>query len=313
MAGTVPSEGQGLYQLYTTQFSTQIELLLQQKRSLLRGRLREGFHVGKMASPINQVGYLSAKSAAGRGAPLQIQNADFYRRWVFPQDIEIPQLVDNFDLLKTAVGDPKSELVETASAAIGRAYDDCVIAAHNATAYTGQDAAGLTSETFSTTNFQIASTFGSSSASGLTVAKIIECRRILRHYHNDLEMDEATLVIGSQQESDLLNQVQVVSTEFNTTPVYSNDGKIERFLGFNIVYSERLATASNVRTAFAFVKSGLYLGLWKDMTHRIDQRVDLSSLPFQVYSAASYGATRLQPGKIIDILCSDTSGSDITP
>lgn len=312
MDGTVPAEGQGLYQLYTTQFSTQIELLLQQKTSLLRGRLKEGFHVGKMASPVNQVGYLSAKSAAGRGAPLQIQNADFYRRWVFPQDVEIPQLVDNFDLLKTAVGDPKSELVQTATAAIGRAYDDAIIAAQNGVAYTGQDAAGLTSETFNTTNFQIASTFGSSSASGLTVAKIIETRRILRHYHNDLEMDQATLVIGSQQESDLLNQVQVVSTEFNDRPVLV-DGRITRFLNFDIVYSERLATASNVRTAFAFVKSGMYLGIWKDMTTQINQRVDLSSLPFQVYNSASYGSTRLQAGKVIDILCSDTSGSDITP
>ena len=310
---TVPSEGQGLYQLYTTQFSTQIELLLQQKRSLLRGRLKEGMHVGKQASPINQVGYLSAKSPAGRGAPLQMQNADFYRRWVFPQDIEIPQLVDNFDILRTAVGNPQSDLVTTASAAIGRAYDDSVIAAQNATSYLGQDANGLTTETFNTTNFQIASTFGSSSASGLTVAKIIECRRILRHYHNELETDEATLVIGSQQESDLLNQVQVVSTEFNTTPVYSNDGKIERFLGFNIVYSERLATASNVRTTFCFMKSGMYLGMWRDMMHRIDQRVDLSSIPFQVYSSATYGSTRLQPGKVIQILCSDSSGSDITP
>lgn len=309
---SVPSEGQGLYQLYTTQFSTQIELLLQQKRSMIRGRLKEGFHVGKMASPINQVGYLSAKSPAGRGAPLQMQSADFYRRWVFPQDIEIPQLVDNFDLLKTAVGDPKSELVETASAAIGRAYDDAIIAAQNATAYTGQDANGLVTETFSTTNFQIASTFGSSSASGLTVAKIIETRRILRHYHNDLEMDRATLIIGSQQESDLLNQVQVVSTEFNDRPVLV-DGRITRFLNFDIVYSERLSTASSVRTAFAFVYSGMYLGVWKDMTHRIDQRIDLSSLPFQVYSAASYGATRLQPGKVVQVLCSDSSGSDITP
>ena len=153
---TVPSEGQGLYQLYTTQFSTQIELLLQQKRSLLRGRLKEGMHVGKQASPINQVGYLSAKSPAGRGAPLQMQNADFYRRWVFPQDIEIPQLVDNFDILRTAVGNPQSDLVTTASAAIGRAYDDSVIAAQNATSYLGQDANGLTTETFNTTNFQIA-------------------------------------------------------------------------------------------------------------------------------------------------------------
>jgi hypothetical protein len=309
---TVPSEGQGLYQLYTTQFSTNIELLLQQKKSLIRGRLREGAHVGKQASPVNQVGYVSAKSPSGRFAPLQMQTADFYRRWVFPQNIEIPQLVDTFDILQTEVGNPQSSLVEAAAAAIGRYYDDVVIAAQSGTAYTGQDAAGLTSETFNTTNFQIASTFGSSSASGLTVAKIIECRRILRHYHNDLETDQATIVIGSQQESDLLNQVQVVSTEFNDRPVLV-DGRITRFLNFDIVYSERLATASNVRTAFAFVKSGMYLGIWRDMMHRIDQRIDLSSIPWQVYSTATTGATRLQPGKVIEILCSDSSGSDITP
>ena len=308
----VPSEQQGLYQLYTTQFSTNIELLLQQKRSMLRGKLREGFHVGKMASPINQVGYLSAKSPAGRGSPLQLQYADFYRRWVFPQDVEIPQIVDNFDIIRTEVGNPQSALVETATAAIGRAWDDAVIAAQSGTAYTGQDANGLTSETFNTTNFQIASTFGSSSASGLTVAKIIETRRILRHYHNDLETDPAVLVIGSQQESDLLNQVQVVSTEFNDRPVLV-DGRITRFLNFEIVYSERLATASSVRTTFAFVKSGMYLGIWRDMYNKISQRDDLSSLPWQIYTSSSYGSTRLQPGKVIEILCSDSSGSDITP
>lgn len=309
---TVPSEGQGLYQLYTTQFSTQIELLLQQRRSMLRGKLKEGFHVGKMASPINQIGYLSAKAPAGRFANLDYQNADFYRRWVFPQDVEIPQLVDNFDIIRTEVGNPQSGLVETATAAIGRAWDDSVIAAQAGTAYLGQDANGLTSETFNTTNFQIASTFGSSSASGLTVAKIIETRRILRHYHNDLEMDPACLVIGSQQESDLLNQVQVVSTEFNDRPVLV-DGRITRFLNFEIVYSERLATAASVRTTFAFVKSGMYLAMWRDMYNKISQIDTKSSLPWQIYTSSTYGSTRLQPGKVIEILCSDSSGSDITP
>lgn len=310
---TVPSEGQGLYQLYTTQFTDNIELLLQQKKSVLRGRLKEGFHVGKQASPINQIGYVAAKAPSGRGAPLQLQTADFYRRWVFPQDVEIPQLVDNFDIIRTEVRNPQSGLVEAAASAINRAWDDAVIAAQSGTNYTGQDANGLTSETFNTTNYQIASTFGSSSASGLTVAKIIEARRILRHYHNDLEQDRATLVCGSQQESDLLNQVQVVSTEFRERPVYDSDGNITRFLNFDIVYSERLSTASNVRTIFCFVKSGMYLGLWKDMFHNISQRYDLSSLPWQIYSSSSYGSTRLQPGKVVEILCSDTSGSDITP
>ncbi len=227
----------GLIPLYTTQFSTNLELLLQQKGSMLRGRCREGAHTGKMASPINQIGALSLKAPLGRFAPLPQQQAAYSRRWVFPQEGELPQLVDTFDELQTIV-DPKSGLVETAANAVGRAWDDCLLLQATGVSQLGQDANSLTTESFAST-FQIASTFGSASASGLTVAKIIEAKRILRHYHNDLEIDTPTMVIGSQQESDLLNQVQVVSTEFNDRPVLV-DGHVKRFLGFDIVMSERL-------------------------------------------------------------------------
>lgn len=303
----------GLIPLYTTQFSTNLELLLQQRGSLLRGRLREGMHTGKQASPINQVGALAMQAPAGRFAPLPNQQAAYDRRWVFPLERELPQLVDSFDELQTIV-DPKSALVETAAAAVGRAWDDCIMSNATGTAKLGQDAASLTSEAFSTANFQIAATFGSgSTASGLTVAKIIQAKKILRHYHNVLESDTPTLVIGSQQESDLFNQVQVVSTEFNDRPVLV-DGQVKRFLGFDIVVSERVpeTTVGTTRGVIAFVKSGLYLGIWKDMTNNIDIRSDLSGRPWQVLTQAMYGVTRTQPGKVIQILCADTTGADIT-
>lgn len=301
---------ENLFQLFTTQFTTNLELLLQQKGSKLRGTVREGFHVGKLASPVNQIGAVALQQPTGRGAPMGRVDAQFTRRWVFPQPGDLPQQIDSFDELETIV-DPKSAYAENAAYAVGRAWDDAIIAATTGTSYTG-DNASLTTETFSTTNFQVASTFGSSSASGLTVAKIIELKRIFRHYHNDLENDMPCLVIGSQQESDLLNQVEVVSTEFNSRPVLV-DGRIDQFLGFQIKVTERLATASNVRTILAYVKSGMYLGIWKDLTNRVSIRNDISSEPFQLYTSTMYGATRLQPGKVLDALCSDTSGVDITP
>lgn len=300
-----------LFQLFTTQFSTNLELKLQQTGSKLRGKVREGMHVGKQASPINQLGAVQLRAPAGRFAPLARQDADTTRRWVFPQDGELPQLIDSFDELRTIV-DPKSAYSTNAANAVGRAWDDCLIAAATGSAQIGTDANGLSTETFDTTNHQIASTFGSSAASGLTVAKMIEAKRILRHYHVDIESDPITLVIGSQQESDLLNQVQVVSTEYNDRPVLV-DGKVTRFLGFDIVVIERLSVASNVRNCFAFARSGLYLGIWKDMVNRVSIREDLSGQPYQVYTSATYGATRTQPGKVISILCSDTTGADITP
>lgn len=303
---------ENLYTLYTTQFSTNLELKLQQMGSKLRGKVREGFHVGKQASPVQQVGAVQLQTPAGRFAPLGRQDANFTRRWVFPQDGELPQLIDGFDLLKTIV-DPKSAYVENASAAVGRAWDDCLIAAAFADAKTGVDQAGFVTETFDTTNFRIAETFGAGATSvGLTVAKLIEARRIFRHYHVDLDVDPITLVCGSTQESDLYKQVQVVSTEFNDKPVLV-DGKVTRFLGFDIVYSERLAVTSNKRQVIAFAKSGMYLGIWKDMTNNVDIRSDLSGRPYQLLTETSFGATRLQPGKVLQILCADTIGADITP
>lgn len=305
---------ENLFQLFTTQFSTNLELLLQQKGSKLRGKVMEGFHVGKQASPINQIGPVALKQTAGRFAPKNRTDANFVRRWVFPNDGSIDQLIDSFDELKTIV-DPKSQYVTNAAYAVGRGWDDAILAAAFGTAQVGTDAGSLAPETFDTTKFQIADNFKASAATGLTVAKLIETKRILRHYHNDLEADELTLVIGSQQEADLLSQVQVVSTEFNDHPVLV-DGSITRFLGFNVVVSERLqmnTSTTTDRNVLAFVKSGMYLGMWKDMTNRVSIRNDLESEPYDLYTSTSFGATRTQPGKVIQILCADATGADITP
>lgn len=307
---------ENLFKLFTTQFSTNLELRLQQMGSRLRGKVREGFHVGKQASPVNYLSPIQLKAPAGRFSPKNRTDADFQRRWVFPQDGEIDQLIDSFDELKTIV-DPKSQYGTNAANAVGRGWDDAIIAAAFGTAQIGQDAGGLSSETWASisANYSVASTFGSASASGLTVAKLIEAKRIFRHNHVDLEdtvNEDMTIVIGSKQESDLLNQVQVVSTEFNDRPVLV-DGKVSRFLGFNVVVSERLNVAANVRSCIAFVKSGLYLGMWKDMTNRVSIRNDLSGEPYDLYTATSFGATRLEPGRVIEVLCSDTTGADINP
>lgn len=306
-----------LYKVFTTQFSANLEMRLQQTTSQLRGRVQSGAHVGKQASPVQYLGPVQARRPAGRFAPLQRQDADFMRRWVFPIDSEIQQLIDTFDELKTIV-DPKSQYASGAAAAFAREWDDEIIAAARADAFTGVDQAAFTTETWASVisayGTQVASTFGSTAASGLSVAKVIEAKRILRHNHALENGQEAglTLVAGSKQESDLLNQVQVVSTEFNDRPVLT-DGKVTRFLGFDIVYSERLYVASNVRSVLAFVKDALYLGVWKDLSNRVSQRNDLSGEPYQIYTAGSSGATRLEPGRLVEILCADTTGADITP
>ncbi len=136
------TENTGLLALYTTQFSTNLELLLQQVGTKLRGRIREGGHVGKQASPINYLNAVAMRAPAGRFAPLNRVDSDFQRRWVFPKDGELPQLVDSFDELRTAV-DVKSQYMTNGVNAAGRYMDDEIIIAATRTAQIGQDASGL--------------------------------------------------------------------------------------------------------------------------------------------------------------------------
>lgn len=307
-----PTANYGLAPDFTAQYSSNIELLLQQETSVLREHVTTyGGLVGKMASPVTQYSSVTMKLPVGRFSPLQHTNPYSIRPWMMPQPGELVELIDDYDRLQTIV-DPTSAYMKAAVAATNRYYDDGIISATTGTRQIGTDIGNLAGSAFSTASYQIASTFGSSSASGLTVAKMIEAKRILMHYHNDLERDPPVIVIGSQQYADLLNQTTVVSTEFNERPVLVN-GKISEFLGFKIAVSERLSVSSNVRTVLVFTRSGMSLGLWKDMESYVDQRIDLSGRPWQLTMRTMFGPVRTQDGKVVSILCSDSSGQDITP
>jgi hypothetical protein len=306
---------ENLPKLAVETFSTVLELKLQQTKSMLRGRVMEGYHVGKQASPVDYIGNIEMKAPAGRFSPNQPQNTDFTRRWVTPVDKEAYQLIDTFDKLRL-LSDPTSRYSDVAAAAVAREWDDRIIACAFATATIGDSTGiGTTTESFdpNSAGLTISDTFKSAASSGLTVAKMIETKRVMRKAQVPVDTEQLTWVTNSQGESDLLNQVQVVSTEFNDRPVLQ-DGKVTRFLGWDIVYSERLASASSIRSNIAMVKSGAYLGVWKDTENDLERRRDLSGLPWQLATLMSSGATRLEPARLCKVQCADTSAAaDVTP
>ena len=296
-------------------FSDEVDLLLQEMGSKLRGYVRMQSHKGsKQASPVNQVGAIRGSTPAGRFAPLNRIDASTDRRWVFPTDRELAQALDNFDALRYDA-DYIGPYAENAAMDIGRWMDDLIISAALGNARTGELGAGT--EAFDTTNFRVAANFGTGgSDEGLTVDKLIEVRKIFREAHVNLDAEEPTLVIGPEQEADLLRQLEVTSSDFNGMKPTLVDGRVTRFLGMNIVVIERqqetdpegggLAVVNtDQRRCFAFVKSGIHLGMWKDISTRVDERKDLSGIPYQVYTCATAGATRLEQGRVVEILCDE--------
>jgi hypothetical protein len=289
---------------YVQQYATNIQLLLQQKGSNLRPFVMSGSHVGKQASPVDQIAAVAMQAVSGRFQPMGRVDAAVDRRWVFPSDYDLPQLIDSFDKLRLLT-DPQSHYVQNAVYAAGRQYDDLIIAASSGTAKTGET--GSTS-TVRLSGNDVAVNFGSSADCGLTVAKLREAKRLLMKNQVDLKSDQIICVVNAQTHDNLLSEIQVVNTDYNVQngqPVLQ-DGIIKRFLGIDFVYSERLifdATDTDATLVPVYAKSGLYLGVWNDMATKISQRDDLQGLPWQAYVYMTAGATRLEEKKVTQILC----------
>jgi hypothetical protein len=288
---------------YVSQFSTNLDLLLQQKKSRFKDAVATGMHKGKQASPVDQIGAISASKVTTQFGAMGRVDAALDRRWVFPVDYDLPQLVDQLDLLRT-INDPRSKFVENAVAAMERAMDDEIIAAIFGTAKTGVD--GTTSTTFNTSTNRVLSDFGSTGTpSGLTIGKLIEVRKKLMANEVDLDSEQIFMAISAAQHANLLGQTQAINLDYQTHPVMEN-GKISSILGINFIHSERLPVVNtNERRCAIWVKSGMYLGRWMDRKVSVSQRNDIQSEPYQLYLMETIGSTRLDEKKVFEVLCAE--------
>ena len=283
---------------YVQQYSTNIAMLLQQKGSKLRGAVTTGSHVGKQASPVDQIGSIEMQAVTSRFSPMSRVDAPTDRRWVFPSDFDLPQLIDEFDKLRL-ITDPTSAYVQNAVMAAGRQFDKLITSAFVGTAKTGE--AGGTSTIFTAANEVDVAVGGANSK--LNVAKIKAVKELMMANFVDFDTEEVYIGITAADHASLLNEIQVVSTDFNARPVLV-DGKVDQFLGFRFIHCELIESqlaGTNEVTLPVWCKSGMYLGLWNDIENSVSKRNDLQGEPWQLYTIMTAGATRLEEDKVYAI------------
>lgn len=287
---------------FVQQFSTNIALLLQQRGSKLRESVMSQTHVGKQASPVDQIGQVAANKVTSRYQPMSRVDAPTDRRWVFPVDYDLPQLIDSFDRLRL-ITDPNSSYVLNGTYAMGRAMDDEIIAAYFGDSQTGE--LGGTTTSFPASQ-QVAVGFGAAGNVGLTVKKLLEAKRILMANEVDLDNDMMFCIVTAEQHDNLLNEIQIVNRDYNDTPVLVN-AKLKSWGGFNFIHCERLQTdGSSFRRVPAYVKSGMHMGIWGDIETDVDRRKDLQGMPWQAYASGTFGSTRIEEKKVVEIKCDES-------
>ena len=274
---------------FVQQYSNNVQMLSQQKGSLLRNTVDSETVVGKNAF-FEQVGQAVAQKRTTRHADTPQIDTPHSRRRVSMVDYEYADLIDKQDQVRTLI-DPTSSYAQAAAFALGRAMDDEIISAVTGNAFAG--------ETGSTTvALPVAQKITESGSDGLTLAKL----RSAKEKFDSASVDPSIqryLVVGPKQISDLLNTTQVTSSDFNTVKALVN-GEINQFLGFTFITSNRLSIASSKRLCLAYAADGIKLALGQDIMTRIDERSD-KGYATQVYVCMTMGATRMEEEKVVTI------------
>jgi len=274
---------------FVEQYSSNIQMLSQQKGSILRDKVRIESVTGANAF-FDQIGSVTATLRTSRHSDTPRVDVPHARRRVTLSDYEFADLIDDLDKVRMLV-DATSSYAQATAYAMGRAMDDAIIAAALGTAQTGTTGA-------TPTVLPAGQKIVEAGTAGLTVDKLRQAKQIIDLADVDPSLPRH-IIVSPKQITDLLGTIEVTNSDYNVVKALAQ-GDVNSFMGFNFCVSNRLAIATNKRKCIAFVSDGIALGVGKDSTARIDERAD-KGYATQVYYSAAFGATRMEEEKVVEI------------
>lgn len=285
------------------QFSANVQHLSQQKASRLKIAVKCEHVRGEFAF-FDQIGAVTMIERTSRHADTPFTEIPHARRRVAMRDFEASEIIDKQDRDRM-LADPGSYYVEAFAAAAGRAMDDEIVRAFFATAYTGKTGA---TQVIWPSGQTIAVDYvesGGATNSSLTVGKLRRAKELLDSAEAGIDPDEPRYVACSSKEiASLLRATEVTSADFNTIRTLV-DGGVGSFLGFTFIRTERLPVVTgspNKRRIPVWTKSGMLLAMSEEP---VANAADDPTKGFntRVHYKASFGATRMEEAKVVEIEC----------
>lgn len=287
---------------YVQQYTTNVQLLSQQMGSRFRQAVTIGSYKGKQGVPVDQFLATVANKRTTRYPALTPADIQADRRWVFPSDYDWNDLIDNIDKLRLLI-DPQSSYVKSGMSAMERAIDDEVIAAFFGTSKTGVD--GSTSTTFPAGQ-QVSASEGATGATGMNVEKLKAAIQLLLAAEAWMPGTGTKIwcAVKAKQNRNLMDEIQIINSDYTGDKLNANAGFVSSWGPINFIHSERLVqNGSSQDRCPVWVEQGMHLGIWNDLSADVSQRKDLAGLPWQVYLYGTFGATRIEEKKVVEIPC----------
>jgi hypothetical protein len=264
-------------------FKSNVVMLSQQKPSKLRPCVSEMTVKGELAN-VERLGAVEAVEKTTRHTPTPVLDAPHSRRKFGMSDFQWADLIDQEDQLRILIS-PKSEYAQAGAWAMNRQYDNLIIAAMGGNATDGDGAS-------------VALPAGQkvTAAGAMDMDAVLAAKQVLDE--NEVDSSDRFMVCSAADMMAMLGTTEVASSDFNTVKSLVR-GEFSTWLGFTWIQTELLPD----NKAYAWHKSGMRLGVGRDVVTRIDARLDVSYAT-QVYLAFTAGATRVEDEKVVEITTS---------
>ena len=285
---------------FVQQYKANVEFLLQQKGSVMRPYVRNETQNAEFQF-YDRIGATAAVEVLTRHADTPLIETPHDRRRCHLRDFDWADLIDRKDRIRLLI-DPTSPYAQNAAFALGRSLDDVIIENMFGTAYTGKT--GSTSTTFPAGQV-IAVNYAEtgSATTGLIIDKLRNARQKLIAAQND-KSEARYIAISAIQMTDLLASSLIHNVDTSEIKALVH-GEVPYYMGFKFIECERLLLdASSHRRLPCWVHSGMLLAMGAEIQAEIGPRRDKRNST-QVYSAASFGAVRMEEEKMIEILCDE--------
>lgn len=263
----------------------------------------------------NKTGKASSRIRTARLEKIVRNDRTYERRFVSPVAIDSTETpYDMMDADRWA-RDPQPEVLESMAKEMQRQKD--VIILNGLTGNAAVETNGVIANVgLNLTDFNVAVNTNTytdlTGDTGLHEGKILVAKeKILAAY--GMDPHDVPFVIGSVRDLTGLQSRAFNSTSgasagfFQGLPKINGTGlfsALDGFLGCRyIAYEELGVDTSGDRQCYMVAPGALKLGIWRDLSFKINEVPDLSGIPLQLHAQMSIGALRMYEEKVVRILC----------
>lgn len=296
-------------QTHKVEYQDAARLAIQNQTSVLRMTVSESPMEGERSSPVTYYDKVKAKRREGRVPSNSDNPANRRRRWLMYQPtFDSSEYIDSSDKFQ-GMTNFQSPLMMTHTSAVRRFVDeDVILNGLFGDAFEGELGGTTIALPASQVIGKTVQAGAGTGSVGMNLEKIKASRKKFAANGHDFAIEEPYMLLTAEQIDDLSNEIELTSTDYRQEagPQFSRDGKLSKVWNHWIIEFQNLPTrvsgADVLQRIPAYCKSGVHLGVWKDVT--FDAYPDPSKFnELFMVASANMDCRRLDEKLVVEIEC----------